>query len=70
MGWELDLDLESHEVQPQYQYHVDIIPLHMNLKHVTNHHHQKVVEEWLYLIVLWMVVYLTTYLLQTEHFAE
>ena len=55
MEWLLDLDLESHEVQPQYQ-DVELDPLHLNLKHVTNHHHQKLVEEWLYLLMLWMVV--------------
>ena len=42
----LDLDLESHEVQTQYQDHVDLDPPHLNLKHVTNHHHQKWEEEF------------------------
>ena len=70
MEWLLDLDLESHEVQPQYQDHPDIDPLHLNLKHVTNNHHQKVVEEWLYLLVLRMVVDHTTDSIQTEHFAQ
>ena len=27
----MDLDLDSHEVQPQYQYHVDIVPRHLNM---------------------------------------
>ena len=66
MGQELNMDLEYHEVHPQYQYHVDLVPLHLNLKHVTNHH-QKVVEEWLYLLVLWMVVDQTIDLIQTKH---
>ena len=52
MGWELDLDLESHEVQPQHQDHADLVPLHLNLKHVTKYHHQKEVEDFLYLLVL------------------
>ena len=40
----MDLDLESHEVQPQYQDHVDIVPHHMNLKHETKYHHQMEME--------------------------
>ena len=66
MEWMLDLDLESHEAQPQYQDHADLIPLHLNMKHVANHHHQKVVEEWLYLLVLQMVLYQRTDILQTK----
>ena len=64
------MDLESHEIQPQYQDHVDVDPLHLNLKHVTNHHHQNLVEESLYLLMLRMVVDHTTDLLQTEHSAQ
>ena len=67
MEWELDLDLESHWVQPQYQDHVGVDPLHLNLKHVTNDLHQKVVEEWLYLLMLQVMVDHATNLLQTEN---
>ena len=66
----LDLNIESHEVQPQYQDHANIDPIHLNMKHVTNNHHQKVVGEWLYLLVLRMVVGKTIDILQTEHCAQ
>ena len=65
----MDLDLNSHEVQPQYQDHVDLVPLHLNIKHVKKYHHQKEMEEWLYLLVLCIVVDQEIDILQTEHYA-
>ena len=65
----MDLDIDSHEVQPQYQDHVDLFPLHLNLKHVTKYHHQMKIEECLYLIFLRIVVDQATNLLQTEQCA-
>ena len=64
------MDIDSHEFQPQYQDHVDIVPLHLNMKHVTKYHHEKEVEEWLYLLVLQVVVDQTTDLLKTKHCAQ
>ena len=61
----MDLDLDSHEVQPQYQDHVDLVPLHLNMKHVTKYHRKKEMEECLYLLVLWIVVDQAIDLLQT-----
>ena len=65
----MDLDIDSHEVQPQPQYHVDLIPHHLNLKHETKYHHQMEMEECLYLLLLRIVVDQATSLLQTEHCA-
>ena len=48
MEWELDLDIDFHEVQPQYQDHADIVPHHMNLKDETKYHHRIEMEECLY----------------------
>ena len=62
----MDMDLDSHEVQPQYQDHVDIVPLYLNLKHKTKYHHQMEMEECLYLILIWIVVDQATNLLQTK----
>ena len=63
------MDLDSHEVQPQYQDHVDLVPLHLNLKRVTKYHHQKEMQECLYILMLQMVVDQAIDLFQTEHFA-
>ena len=61
------MDLHSHEVQPQYQDHVDLVPLHLNLKHKTKYHHKMEMEECLYLLLLRIMVDQATGLLQTEH---
>ena len=64
------MDLDSLEVRPKYQYHVDLVPPHLNIKHNIKYHHQKEMEECLYLILLRMVVDQTIDLLQTEHYAQ
>ena len=69
MGWELDLDVDSHEAQPQYQYHANLVPRHLNLKHETKYHHQMEMEECLYLLMLQIVVDQEIDLLQTEQCA-
>ena len=66
----MDLDIDSHEVHPQYQDHVDLVPHHLNLKHETKYHHQMEMEECLYLLVLWIVMDQAIDLLQIENSAQ
>ena len=63
------MDLDSYEVQAQYQDHADLVPLHLNLKHVKKYHNQKEMEECVYRLMLRMMVNQTIDILQTEHFA-